>query len=338
MTSQVDRQFRDLIQKRWIAQAAVRSFLEDQDFLPVEAPILVTAPGTEVYLQYFQTTWQDFQQAKHNLFLRSSPEIHLKQALAHGLERIYHLGKAFRNGGELSTWHHPEFTMLEWYQVGISFEDFMNQTYQLIQHVHSKLLELYPEVVRPSLPDPVRLSVFEAFKIFAQIELRDQDPDLASKAIKLGYQSIRPDDDFETCFFKVMLDVIEPRLKEMAAVFLYDYPPSQAALAMIRQDRAKRFELFLSGVEICNAFEELLDADENKQRIETANSKRALIGHPQIPADEYFLAALRQGIPPCCGNALGFDRLLAYLLQEPSLAAVIPFRQQKPFTDFISIS
>ncbi|MFW7377433.1 MAG: EF-P lysine aminoacylase EpmA [Oligoflexus sp.] len=326
---------KQLVQQRQLASQVVRRFFEERQFLEVEAPILVTAPGTEVYLDYFQTEWFDYQNQAHPLYLRSSPELHLKQALAQGLDRIYHLGKAFRNGGELSAWHHPEFTMLEWYQADISFEDFMAQSFALVEAMHESFRRNFPDQVRAHLPQAVSLSVYEAFSRFAKIDLCDQDAGLAAKARSLGYHSVRADDDFETSFFKILLDVIEPRLKEMDAVFLYDYPPSQAALATVRQQRAKRFELYLSGIEICNAFEELLDPAENLARIQSSNQKRAACGRPSIPLDLDFIGALEHGLPSCCGNALGFDRLLAYLLQQESIDQVIAFRRQQAFRDFL---
>lgn len=333
---QVSQNFKDIILQRKLAQEAICEFLDARAFLPVEAPILVQAPGTEIHLQYFKTAWKDYVGHEHRLYLRSSPELHLKQAMAHGLDRIYHLGKAFRNAGEYSQWHHPEFTMLEWYQADISFEDFMTQTYELVCHVHKRLLSSFPQIALPRLPEASRLSVYEAFEDFAKISLIDQDHELAAKARKLNYHSVREDDDFETSFFKILLDVIEPRLKEMDAVFLYDYPPSQAALAMVRNQRAKRFELYLSGIEICNAFEELLDPAENLQRIMGSNQKRKEHGYDEIPVDQDFIQALEQGMPACCGNALGFDRLLAFLLQQKSIESVIPFRRQRPYFQFVA--
>jgi lysyl-tRNA synthetase class 2 len=323
--------WKTLIKIRMVAKKSIESYLENHGFYAVEAPILVIAPGTEVHLQYFATEWQDHQNRLHQLYLRSSPELHLKQALAQGLERIYHMGPAFRNHGELSQWHYPEFMMLEWYQAGISYHEFMAQTEDLIRCVHRDLKASFPNWTRPEIPTFKKISVFEAFESFAGINLIDQDSELAAKGIAQGYLSINESDDFETAFFKILLDVIEPRLNELKAVYLFDYPSSQAALAKVEHHRARRFELYLAGIEICNAFEELLDSHENEKRLVASNKLRKTLGHREIPIDPGFTAAMRRGIPPCCGNAMGFDRLLAYLLNRSSIQDILPFAMRLPF-------
>ncbi len=321
---------RSILKARQTAQDAIHSFFRQRDYLSLDTPIAVLSPGTEVHLGYFATDWQDFRGQKQRLYLRSSPEIHLKQALALGLDRVYHLGKCFRNQGELADWHHPEFTMLEFYQTGIKLPDFMSLTSELISFVAESLRSAGFSVKMPKA-QARRLTVFEAFSNWSGIELVDGDPDLAQKGRARGFLSIREDDDFETAYFKILLDVIEPRLKDEESVFLYDYPASQCALALVENNRAQRFELYLQGVELCNAFAELLDPTLNRQRIQSSNQQREQLGHGAVPEDEDFFRALAKGIPPCSGNALGFDRLLGLLLGEPNLDRVIPFRWNDPW-------
>ena len=129
----------------------------------------------------------------------------------------------------------------------------------------------------------------------------------------------------------LMVDLRWSRLKAEKAIFLYDYPASQCALAQVKNGRAQRFELYLEGVELCNAFDELLDADANRQRIRASNDERRALGYPLVPEDDDFFSALDRGLKPCCGNALGFDRLLALLLGEDSLHRVVTFRGNQPF-------
>ncbi len=319
-----------ILRARATLHEAIHSFFRQRDFLSIDAPIAVTSPGTEVHLGYFSTTWVDHQAKSHPLFLRSSPELHLKQALSWNLDRIYHLGKCFRNRGELSPWHHPEFTLLEWYQTGISLPHFMSQTEELVRYAAETLAAASAEVM-PLPAQFQRLSVFEAFEQWAKISLVDGDPDLAAQGRAQGYISLQPTDSFETAYFKILLDVIEPRLKAEKAIFLYDYPASQCALARIEGGRAQRFELYLEGVELCNAFDELLGSAENRQRIKKSNEERRALNYPFVPEDEDFFRALDRGLKPCCGNALGFDRLLALLLGEKSIHRVVPFRENRPF-------
>jgi lysyl-tRNA synthetase class 2 len=324
-----------ILQARQLAQDAIHSFFRSRDYLCLDTPIAVISPGTEVHLGYFATEWQDFRAQKHPLYLRSSPEIHLKQALALGLDRVYHLGKCFRNCGELADWHHPEFTMLEFYETGISLPEFMTLTADLLRFVAETLQKGGFAVQMPEAT-PLRLSMFEAFSQWAGIELIDGDEELARKGLARGLPSLNAGDDFETAYFKILLDVIEPHLKKAGTIFLYDYPASQCALARVVQDRAQRFELYLQGVELCNAFDELLDVSANRERIQSSNQQRERLGHGAVPEDPDFFAALTQDLKPCSGNALGFDRLLALLLGEPNLDRVIPFRWNLPWQRSVS--
>lgn len=323
-------ELRFFLEARQALQEAIHTFFRSRGFLSIDTPIAVLSPGTEVHLRYFPSSWQDHSGREHPLFLRSSPELHLKQALSQGLERVYHLGKCFRNGGELSPWHHPEFTMLEWYQSGISLPDFMGQTEELLRHAADALKGQRSGSWQ--LPAAVpRLSVFEAFERWAGLELVDLDPTLGARGRARGFSSLRDDDSFEDAYFKILIDVIEPQLKQLDAVFLYDYPASQCALARIEGGRAQRFELYLRGVELCNAFDELTDPLLNRQRIAGSNAQRRALGLPETQEDPDFHAALQKGLPASCGNALGFDRLLALLLGENSLDRVIPFRWNQPY-------
>ncbi len=305
---------------------AIRSFFGKRDYLEVDTPIAVLTPGTEVHLRYFSTSWHDIDDQKTSVYLRSSPELHMKRVLATGEPRIFQLAPCFRNHGEVSDWHHPEFTMLEWYEAGISFTDYMAQTEDLLRMTHGDL--------KSSLPLPpsfTKITVAEAFKRWADLDLIDGDPDLARKALAKNVISVTSNDDFETAFFKIMLEKLEPEFQKMKGLILYDYPPSQAALATVRDGVAKRFEFYINGIELCNAFEELLDSASNQQRFQTATAARARLGYEQPALDPGFIDDLEQGLPPCCGNALGFDRWLAMLRGEAHIKNVIPFRLSHPF-------
>ncbi len=305
--------------------ASIRHFFSSKDFLELDTPILVPTPGTETFLRYFATEWNDHGSFTARFFLRSSPELHLKQALSMGVPKVFHLGKCFRNAGELGPWHHPEFSMLEWYESGISYAGFMDQTEELIRETHAALQKKFP--VTLTLPKKIeRVSVAEAFERFAGIPLVDEDEDLSKKALATGSTMVRRGDDFETAFFKLLMEKIEPGMKSLGAAFLYDYPASQAALANVRGHVAERFELYLNGVELCNAFHECCDPSENRQRIHETNQRRRALGFEVPVEDKDFYAALDRGLPASCGNALGFDRLLALFAGEPNLSRVIPFR------------
>lgn len=299
----------------------LREHFTSRGYVEVETPLLVRCPGAEAYLRYFSTSWQDGQGHQWDRYLRSSPELHMKQLLAGGeFKKIFQIGKCFRNGGEYSDWHHPEFTLLEFYETDVTFESFMDATSEL-------LAELFRACGSNPLATFTRITVCEAFSQFAGLELFDDDPDLALKAQGIC-PAVNSNDDFATAFFKILLDVIEPRLREMQSVILYDYPPSQAALAQVENGIAKRFEVYLAGIEICNAFLECIDKEDNQARFVEIARIRKENQFAAISPDPYFNAALKKGIPSCCGNAVGIDRLLALLAGANNLDAVIQFRRQ----------
>lgn len=319
---------------RFALKTAIRKFFGQRNYLEIDTPIAVVCPGTETYLRYFPTTWRNFKGEKRDFFLRSSPELHMKQALAMGLERIFQLAPCFRNDGELAQWHHPEFTMLEWYEAHLAFEDFMSQTEDLLRETYREVAPIAEGFGFKPLKWPktfVRMTVREAFQRFAGVKLVDLDPDLAQKGRASGALSLSPDDDFETAYFKLLIEKIEPGLESLGAVILYDYPPSQAALATVRDNAAKRCEVYMGRVELANGFEELIDAEANQKRIAETLKRREELGIELPDEDQDFYQALAAGIPPCSGNALGFDRWLALILGLDGIESVIPFRRASPY-------
>ena len=310
--------------QRAFLKQGIRDFFSHRDYLEVETPIGVRCPGTEVHLGFFETEWKDHRDVVHPLTLRTSPELHMKRLLVEGYPRIFQMGPVFRNHGEHADWHHPEFSMLEWYQTQISFDDFVSQTEELLRFTHEKFHK--QGMTAWDFPRKVSyLSVSECFERFVGVNLVDQDVQLAQKAKKAGVISISQEDDFETAFFKSMLEKVEPELKKMGVVVVGDYPCSQAALSRVEGGVAKRFEFYVNGVELSNGFWELLDPQENRKRFLSANDERERLGYPLLPLDEDFLADMERGMPDACGNALGVDRWLA-LLTGKTVAEVVPFR------------
>jgi lysyl-tRNA synthetase class 2 len=309
----------NIFERRNKLKKTIRDFFANLSYTEVETPHVVVCPGTEVHLNYFSTAWKNYDGSSKNLFLRSSPELHMKQILARDkIQKIFQFATCFRNGGELSEWHNPEFTMLEWYEKKISFDDFITQTTELLR-------------VCGLNKNFVKLSVFEAFERFAGLKLIDQDPELMFKAKEKNILSVNIGDSFETAYFKILIEKIEPGLESLGQTILYDYPKSQAALSKISGDVAKRFEIYVGRVELCNAFWELTDKKENEDRIAESNALRLQNGLDAMPRDKYFFDALSVGLDSCCGNALGFERLLAVLDGATSIAQYVPFRDHSAF-------
>ncbi len=298
-----------------------QEFFESRSYISVTTPMLVECPGNEVHLQYFETIYDTNYNSLEKFFLRTSPEMHMKELLGQGADKIFQIGACFRNRGELGDWHNPEFSMLEWYNTSQTFEEMVEETHLFIKYLASALKEQnFPSPLSDIVQqEPLKISVKEAFLQFAYLDLIDADPDLAEQAIEQNISLVKKDDDFETAFFKILLDRIEPALKNLNYVCLYDYPASQAALSKIENGFAKRFEFYLHGIELCNAFLELWDKEENKKRFEYANRERQKLAYTIVNAPPRFFDAFDRKLSSVCGNALGLDRLCALLMGKRKL-------------------
>jgi len=316
---------------RFKMRLSVRTFFESSGYIEVDTPILVVSPGTETYLRYFETAWFDHRQKPIRRYLRSSPEIHMKQLLSESLPKIFQIAPCFRNYGEFSDWHHPEFALLEWYESNLSFENFMQQTEDFLQYsanfmeTHLDHCGIDSSFCKKKI-SLHRLTVSDAFHEFVGISLEDGDPSLAAKAVDKGILSVRPGDDFETAFFKILLECVEPNIARIGPTILYDYPPSQAALSLVRHGVAKRCEVYIGRIEISNGFEELADPEENKARYFASMEQRRSLGFEIPDLDPHFIDALGKQFPPSCGQALGLDRWLAIICNLPQVGPLIPFR------------
>ena len=297
----------------------IRHFFYEEKFIETFTPTLVEAPGVEVHLQYFKTQYEDLAGKKNNLFLRSSPELAMKTLLFQGSPDLFQISPCFRNRGELGVWHRPEFLMLEYYQNHVSFDDFTLQFVELVKFLDSKMLGIFQKITC------VTFSVFELFSDVVGMDLIDRDPELGKKAAAKKIISVNKTDDFETAFFKIMLDVIEPFLKSHRFAILNDYPESQAILSKIKDGRAQRFECYLDGVEICNAFDELLDANLNRIQIKNASEVRVALGFEPLTVDEVFLKHMANfnSESKLCGNAVGLERLFSCLSNKKSLQSLL---------------
>lgn len=302
--------------------AAVRRFFEARNVLEVETPLLCGASVTDPNLHAFTTRFRrPGEDGGRELYLQTSPEFAMKRLLAAGSGSIYQICKAFRNE-ESGRHHNPEFTLLEWYRVGFSLFDLMDE-----------IAALFAEVCRDVLP----LDESEHFA-YAQIFERQVglDPltagpaDFAARARALGLpeaESLCGEDR------AVWLDLlfsyfVQPRLGRGKVTFVYDYPAFLPSLARKCPDDPRvveRVEVFLSGLELGNGFHELADAAEQEARFDADLACRRAQGLPLLPKDERLLSALGAGLPDCSGVAIGLDRLLMLLVGVDSLHGVLGF-------------
>lgn len=324
------------IETRVRAEAAIREFFAERGFRETRTPILVPCPGMEPHIRPFEAARParnpDAPPPRHEkLYLPTSPEFAMKRLLAGGLERIFQLCPAFRDEPESST-HRPEFTMLEWYRAYASYEDIMRDTEELVERLALRIhgrpeIRYQGRVISVATPWP-RLRVRDLFAEYAGVDLvRANDAaKLGAECRRLGLQTA-PTDTWDDLYFRIWLNLIETRLPEDRAVFVTRYPASQAALAVVDEDSdgsrwAKRFESYAGGLELGNAFEELTDPVEQRKRfVEDMELRERIYGpeFPKNPLDEEFLAALTEGMPPAGGIAMGVDRLVMLLGDEPEI-------------------
>jgi len=311
-----------LLVRRGRILRALRDWFDGERFVEVETPALQRSPGMEVHLKAFATEIEAPDGSRAPLYLHTSPEFAMKKLLAGGVPRLFQFARVWRNG-ERSDLHHPEFTMLEWYRGDASYEDLMDDCEALLR-VALVAVDAPQFAWRGSRCDAVqpfeRLSVADAFARYAGIDLLasapdPQAPDAQALAVRAAQAGIRPrdSDTWEDIFFRIMLERIEPRLGFDRPTILYDYPVSMAALSRPKASDprlAERFELYVCGVELANAFGELTDATVQRRRFEADMAIRHTLYGNAYPIDEDFLAALAHGLPPCAGIALGFDRLV----------------------------
>ncbi|WP_434279185.1 EF-P lysine aminoacylase EpmA [Acinetobacter sp. CE-15] len=296
----------------------IRQFFIERDVLEVETPILSQAGVTDVHLASVQAQ-RHLHGKQQTHYLQTSPEFAMKRLLASGSGAIYQICKVFRDD-EHGRKHNSEFTMLEWYRPQFSLKDLMLEVTDLLNVV---LAERFGEV-RPTV-----LSYKHAF-----IDRLDLNPlqatlqQLKDVAHRVGLNLDLGDD--RLAYIDLLFShMVEPSLGFDTPVFLTDFPPELASLAKTKLDEdgelvAARFELYIEGLELANAYDELIDAEVLRSRFQADNTEREKLGLHVMPIDEYLLAAL-PNMSDCAGIALGIDRLLMVVMNQMKLEKVITF-------------
>lgn len=298
--------------------AQLRQFFASRDVLEVETPVLSQAGVTDVHLASVQAQRHVLgKKATH--YLQTSPEFAMKRLLANGSGPIYQICKVFRDD-EHGRKHNSEFTMLEWYRPGFSLKDLMFEVTDLLNvTLKQRFGEVCPTILsyKHAFIDRLELNPLQA----SLQELKD-----ACRRVGL---SLDLGDDRLGYIDLLFSHIVEPSLGFDTPVFLTDFPPEMASLAKTRIDEegelvAARFELYIEGLELANAYDELIDAEVLRDRFEADNAERESLGIHVMPIDEYLLAAL-PNMPECSGIALGIDRLLMIATQKMKLEQVVTF-------------
>jgi lysyl-tRNA synthetase class 2 len=291
---------------------AAREYFIATRALEVETPTLSVAAVTDVHLA--SVTAQVLGQRR---YLHTSPEYAMKRLLAAGCGDIWQIARVYRDG-EAGRFHNPEFTLIEWYRLGIDHHTLMSDVERLL----SAMLPASRHFDRAE-----RLTYREAVQLHAGVDaLEDPTAVLIARLESSGIEvphALRSDRD--ACLDLIVSTLVGPQLGLDRLTFIYDYPASQASLAQIRGRVASRFEAYLDGLELANGFHELGDANEQRARFEHDLQQRQARGLPQMTVDQHFLDALAHGLPECSGVALGFDRLVMCAVGAKHIDEVLAF-------------
>lgn len=309
----------------------IREFLAGRNFLEVETPILNTIPGGAAAKPFI---------THHNvldldLYLRIAPELYLKQLIIGGFDRVYEIGRNFRNEG-MSVKHNPEFTMLELYQAFTDLKGMMELTENLLGELAMLVNDSYEvEWAGKTIsfePPFKRLSMIDAVKTYAHVDFNEvkttEDAQALAKERGIETDSAHTWGDILNLFFE---EFVEDQL--IQPTFVYDYPIEISPLAKKKPGSdtiVERFELFIGGNELANAYTELNDPEDQAERFHAQGKKRAAGEEETYYADEDFLLALEYGMPPTGGLGIGIDRLVMFLTGEESIRDVLLFPTMRP--------
>lgn len=299
---------------RGVMLRAARDFFDKRGVLEVDCPIISALASVDTHIDLIMALYR----GKDPHYLHSSPEMGMKRLLSHDIGDIYQLSHVFRDG-ECGEKHNPEFMMAEWYRLGFTLEQMIEETIVFIQ------------LFLGDLPYQV-VSYREIFAQQTGIDYVAASEEDLFRYIQKNHIPFYPtiqNEGKDALLNLILGSQVEPKLGWDQFCVLAYYPASQAALAQKRlhgdEFVAERFEIYFQGIELANGFHELTDVYEQRLRFDQANESRIALGKAPLPPDENFLKALEKGLPDCCGVAVGFDRLMMLRQKCTHIADVIPF-------------
>jgi lysyl-tRNA synthetase class 2 len=333
---------------------AIRRFFLDQRFHEIETPCLTGSLPPESYLDVFETDLLSRTRSVTKAYLPTSPEPFLKKLLVAGVGNCFAITKSFRNTEDMSKTHNPEFTILEWYRTPADYTDIMADCEDLIRFIHTYLVRTRIQNRSVSVPGGAgtdsrgflealtyqgtavdlskpweRITVSDAFRRYAGIDdssLLDRSL-LAEHARNRGY-AVTDSDSWEEIFDQIFLNEVEPKLGRGRPTIIYDYPAELAALAKVKGPDprwAERFEFYIEGLELGDAYSELTDWKEQEERFIGEQEERRRLGKTLHPVDTDFIDALKAGMPETGGIAVGVDRLVMLFADVTDISDTLLF-------------
>ena len=318
---QINKEFLDV---RWKILKLIREYFWSQDFTEVETPFLIRLPDQEPTIFPMKLEFHNEKEETFTGYLHTSPEYALKKMLAAGYEKIFSLCKAFRDYESLGGTHNPEFTMIEWYRANSDFYAIMDDVEGLFNFISKKL----PQASKFSFE---RMHMRDVWQKFVGVNLDEYltTEKMFELCVEKGYKPAT-DEAYEDLFYRIFLNHIEPKLE---TVILHHYPKQMAALAKMSatdQGYAERFEVYVGGLEIANAFGELTDPQEQQARFEAQYKKRQETGEDVFEIDQDFVEAVGK-MPASGGIALGVDRLVQLFASCQNIDSVLVLPASKLF-------
>ena len=293
----------------------IREFFWSQDFLEMETPLLLQLPGQEPHLNPMRVSLHNERGEEFVGYLHTSPEYTLKKMLAAGFEKIFYVCKVFRDRESFGGTHNPEFTMIEWYRGNADMFAIMDDCELLIPYIQEQLQKHanYEKYEITKYEKFERLHMREAWQNYAGVNLDEhlEREKIFELCVKKGYTP-NPREPYEDLFYRIFLNEIEPHLGKERPTIVHHYPKPMAALCKMSEtdpNYAERFELYIDGLELANAFGELTDKKEQLRRLEADQAQRQALGKEVFDIDKEFVEAVGQ-MPPSGGIALGIDRLV----------------------------
>lgn len=329
---------------------AIRMFFSNRAFHEVETPILIARPPAESYLDVFETTLLDRNRNPYKAYLSTSPEVPLKKLMVAGLGDCFSITKSFRNMETQSLTHNPEFTILEWYRVGVDYKEIMKDCEELLLFINTYLSrsseerkvkntqELVYQGKHVNLSAPwERLTVAQAFFKWANVDFDDflNEKKAASIAASKGY-TVEAKTTWEELYNQIFLNEIEPNLGKGKPTILYEFPSAMGALARKKASDpryAERFEYYIEGLELGDCYSELTDWNEQEERFEDELAEIRRSGKTVYDYDHDFIEALKMGLPDCSGIAVGVDRLVMLFADTKHIQDILLFPVEEMFEE-----